>query len=121
LIDLDRAGSCKDPATDDEIKEAAKVADGIAEWFQRFGDAETFRVMSGNGIHLYYALDLPNDGDSEILCQTLLRALAGKFDTDVIKVDRAVFDAARITKVPGTFARKGVESPERPYRRAIIL
>jgi hypothetical protein len=78
--------------------------------------------MSGNGVHLYYPLDsLPNDEASKTRVQTLLQTLAGKFDNGVVRIDRSVINASRITKVPGTLARKGVESEDRPYRMARVL
>ena len=122
LIDLDRAGSAKAPATDDEIRRAAEVADNIEAWFrEREGEVPT-RVLSGNGIHLYYELDdLPNDDASREACKALLSNLAAKFDTTEVKVDKVVFNASRITKVPGTTAYKGQANPDRPYRTAVIL
>jgi hypothetical protein len=47
--------------------------------------------------------------------------LATKFDNDTVGVDRVVYNAGRITKIPGTIARKGVESEGRPYRMAMIV
>lgn len=122
LIDLDRAGSCKDPATDDEIRDAFAVADKIEDWFRSQSDAKPTRVMSGNGIHLYYPLhDLPNDSATRDCCRSLLRELGERFDTETIKVDTSVSNAGRITKVPGTVAYKGTKTAERPFRQASFL
>jgi hypothetical protein len=51
----------------------------------------------------------------------VLLALAQRFDTDAVKIDRAVFNASRICKVPGTVARKGDNTKDRPHRRARLL
>lgn len=119
LIDLDRANTSNAPATDSEILEANALADRIFDRLQSRFDVEPFRVMSGNGIHLYLPLkNLPNDPDHKELCRQVLINLASEFDTDTMRVDTSVYNAARITKVPGTIARKGIKSPGRPYRMA---
>jgi hypothetical protein len=57
----------------------------------------------------------------------MLEALAKRYDTATVKVDTGVYNASRITKVPGTIARKGVEVEdptginERCYRMASVL
>jgi hypothetical protein len=122
LIDLDRAGKTDCPASDDEIEAAAQLADKIAARLQAQGWDEPLRMMSGNGVHLYLVLDqLPNDDASRDKVQALLGELALEFNTDAVKVDTTVYNAGRITKVPGTVARKGEESEGRPYRMARVL
>lgn len=122
LVDLDRTETGGQPATDAEIAEAAEVADRIEDWMRRSDEIALARIMSGNGVHLYFSMDdLPNDTRSGQLCRALLHRLAGRFDTATIKIDTGVWDAPRITKLPGTIARKGEETPERPHRRAKFL
>lgn len=121
LIDLDRAGKKTDPATDVEIEAARLVANNIKGYMSERGFSDPLRVMSGNGHHLYYELkDVPNTNETTVQVQQLLRNLAAKFDNDVVKVDTSVFNASRITKVPGTVMRKGVESEDRPFRMAVV-
>lgn len=121
LIDLDRAGDTKNPATDSEIKLATELGETILEFLTALGWPQPKRVMSGNGHHLYYRLDdLPNDPESKRLIKQVLNCLADKFNTEDIEVDRVVFNSSRITKFPGTVMRKGVESYDRPYRRATV-
>jgi hypothetical protein len=77
--------------------------------------------MSGNGHHLYYILnEIPNTPESESVVEMVLHNLARKFDNTQVKVDTVVFNASRITKVPGTIMRKGVESMDRPFRMAVV-
>ena len=122
LIDLDRTGILEEPATDAEISEAADVADEISSYLGSLYELESVKVMSGNGIHLYFPLDdIPNDDESRDRCQSLLKALANQFNTATIKVDQSVYNAGRITKVPGTIARKGSQTDERPFRMACVL
>src|SRR6185503_19824466 len=47
--------------------------------------------------------------------------LAVRFDTDRVHIDQIVFNPARICKLPGSLARKGDHTKERPQRRARIL
>ena len=121
LIDIDRVEKLTAPATDDEIEAARLVADSIKAFMEERGWSDPIRVMSGNGHHLYYRLQgTPNDEASERMIQSALFTLAQRFDTDIVKVDTVVFNASRITKVPGTIARKGPESKGRPYRMAVL-
>lgn len=122
LIDLDRADKCNAPASDDEIRSAVLVADDIENWLGDLSDSVPTRIMSGNGIHLYYQMEeTRNDIDGRNRVRNLLRDLAERFDTPTIKIDTSVSNASRITKVPGTIARKGVATNERPYREASFL
>jgi len=43
------------------------------------------------------------------------------FDNDEAKIDRVVYNASRITKIPGTIMRKGIESDGRPFRMSRVL
>ena len=45
-----------------------------------------------------------------------LQTLDMLFSDEYVKIDTAVFNPARITKVYGTIARKGANTPERPHR-----
>lgn len=121
LIDIDRAGDTKSPADESEIEAAKALASQILAYLTGLGWPAPVKVMSGNGVHLYYILDrLENNHQSQQKVREVLSVLADKFDNDVAKIDRTVFNASRITKVPGTVMRKGVESANRPYRMAVV-
>ena len=122
LIDIDRAAGTGQPAADEEVAGAKDLATAVELYLSGMGWAAPIRVMSGNGAHLYYRLDdVPNDDESTGEVRSVLGLLAKKFDTTTIKIDTSVFNASRITKVPGTIARKGVEADGRPYRMAKVL
>ncbi len=122
LIDIDRTGDTKLPATDQEIKNAKALADKIATFLSAANWPEPIRVMSGNGIHLYYVLDdLANDKEAKKLIQHTLKCLAKRFNSMFVSVDISVSNASRITKVVGTIMRKGEESEDRPHRMAVML
>lgn len=121
LIDIDRAVKQVEPATDAEVEASRLVANDIRAHLSERGFSNPLRVMSGNGHHLYYVLkDVPNTPEATATVQQVLHNLAAKFDNADVKVDTAVFNASRITKVPGTIMRKGNESDDRPYRMAAL-
>ena len=122
LIDLDRSESADCPASEIEVKEALAISERIEDaLLDQTGDTPV-RMMSGNGIHLYYRLaDLPNCRAETERCRKLLRGLSENFSTATIKVDTTVSNAGRITKLPYSIARKGAESEDRRYREAVIL
>jgi DNA primase len=121
LIDIDRAGATKNPATDDDIKAARSLAKEVAKYLAEKGWPKPVQVMSGNGWHLYYKLDqLSNDDDTTALIKRVLKQLAKRFNNSDVNIDTVVYNASRITKVPGTIMRKGEESEGRPYRKAVV-
>lgn len=122
LIDIDRAAASKEPATQAELDAAHSLCENISTYLAGEGWGEPIKVMSGNGYHLYYKLgQLPNDSQHKGLVEGSLKELANRFDTSVVKIDTCVFNASRITKVPGTIAYKGKASLDRPYRMARVL
>jgi hypothetical protein len=77
--------------------------------------------MSGNGHHLVYPLaDLPNTNEVTTAIRGLLSVLKAQFSRDGFSVDTSVSNASRVTKLPGTFVRRGLEVENRPYRIARI-
>jgi hypothetical protein len=76
---------------------------------------------SGNGGHILIRIDLPNDDAATRLMKRCLEAMALRYDDDKVSVDRTVFNAARISKIYGTLARKGDSTPDRPHRLARLL
>ena len=122
LIDIDRAGDTKQPASDEELVLSDRVATCISVDLKAFGWGSPIKVMSGNGYHLYYRLDnLPNNEETSRAIKQFLNTLAESYDSKDVKVDRVVFNASRITKIPGTIMRKGEESAGRPYRMAKVV
>lgn len=122
LIDIDKVGHKGESSTDAELDAALLLSEQIAEYLKSEGWDEPIRMMSGNGYHLYFILDeLPNDEKTKTLIESTLQELANKFNNDIVAVDTVVFNASRITKVPGTIAHKGQNTTERPHRMAVIL
>ena len=121
LIDIDRVGDTSCPANQAELDAAKVLALEIREYLAERDWPKPIILMSANGYHLYYILEgVPNDFDSASLIRQFLKNLASHFDNGLVGVDTVVYNASRITKLPGTIARKGVETHDRPYRMAEV-
>ncbi len=137
LIDFDPERPDKgQSATDAEKGQSLKMMMDVREHLDGRGWPAPVVADSGNGWHLLYRIDLPNDdrfeavaggkplrtdGPSTLLVKSVLNALADRFDNDACGIDRKVYDAPRICKMYGTEARKGTPTEERPHRFARVL
>ncbi len=120
LIDLDPVRPKDTSATNAQLEAAKASARGIYAALQERGWPKPAVAESGNGLHLLYRIDLPNDDPSRDLVKDCLNALAARFDDAAVKVDRSVFNAARIVKLYGTLANKGDNTPTAPWRLSRI-
>lgn len=121
LVDVDPERPAGTNSTEAEKQTAGVVVCAVLDYLDGLGWPAPVMVDSGNGWHLLYRVDLPNTELARILLKKVLAELAARFDTDWAKVDKAVHNASRISKLPGTWARKGEHSPERPHRLARML
>jgi hypothetical protein len=121
LIDIDRDVGKDHPATDADIEAAKSLGDQIASHLDGLGWPLPVRILSGNGHHLIYPLDdLPNSKETTNSIRVLLQCLKAKFSSNGLSVDTTVSNASRVTKLPGTLARRGTEITNHPYRVARI-
>jgi hypothetical protein len=65
-------------------------------WLQGQGWPEPMTVDSGNGGHVLYRIDLPNDQASTELLKFCLEALAFRFSGNVVMVDCTTYNAGRV-------------------------
>jgi hypothetical protein len=125
LVDIDPVKPSELPkatnTTESEKAEASAVVGAVIARLSRLGWPVPIIVDSGNGYHLYWRVDLANDKLSQQAISKFLKRLAGEVDTAGAKIDKAVHDAKRIAKLPGTWSRKGPHSDERPWRMCRIL
>ena len=119
-IDIDAVRPSGISATDNEKAEALKVADAVKGFLTGKGWPAPIFVDSGNGYHLYFRVDLPNDEASNKIAKSILHNLADRFNTDGAKIDTTVYNASRIMRLPGTTARKGDPLSDRPHRMSRI-
>ena len=120
LIDVDPIRPTGISATDEEKQAAKEIANKIFIYLRDFGFSAPICCDSGNGSHLLYKVDLPNDTQSEMLVKTILMVLYMFFSNDKAQVDKGVFNSSRITKLYGTTSRKGKHTEIRPHRESCI-
>lgn len=116
LIDLDPVRPAGISSTDHELADATEVGTSIREWLTSLGWPEPIVVMSGNGIHLMYRVDEPNDEQTRTEFEFATKMLAAIYSTDKLNVDTAVWNASRIWKIGGTVSAKGSNTDQRPHR-----
>ncbi len=121
LVDADPVRAADVSSTDDEKRAALDLARAVRDALSAAGWPLPILADSGNGAHLLYRVDLPNNDDATQLLRGVLRRLDADHSTDAVKIDRKVFNSSRICKVYGTVSAKGEPSPERPHRVAAIL
>lgn len=119
LIDCDAARPSGIASTDAEHDAAIQRARDVRGFLREFGWPDPLLVDSGNGAHLIFAIDIDVDDSGDV--KTFLQSLSVAFSDAVVTIDETVHNAARITKLSGTLARKGEHSTERPHRMARIL
>jgi hypothetical protein len=110
LIDVDAVKPKDVSSTEEEKVKAATVAGAVLEYLSAQGWPAPIMIDSGNGWHLLYRIDLPNDALSQQILKSLLYALGERFTSDQGVIDRSTHDAPRISKLPGTMARKGPDT-----------
>jgi hypothetical protein len=121
LIDVDPERPTGISSTNEEQAAAFKVAHTIANMLEfQYGWPRPFINASGNGAHVLYEIDEPNSEEVRDAIQAFLKMLDGRFASDGCRIDTTMFNASRIIRVPGTWARKGDNVPVRPHRKAYI-
>ena len=127
-VDIDPKRPSGIGSSDAEHAAALEVAGNVAGFLSEFfGFPAPVRADSGNGGHLLYRIDLPNDDEGRSLIERCLKGLGAAFDRSPtedrpgVEIDQTTFNAARIWKLYGTVARKGDNTSERPHRRARII
>ncbi|HWQ64574.1 MAG TPA: hypothetical protein VN429_09180 [Methanospirillum sp.] len=120
-IDIDPVRPSGVSSSEEEHASALSLAETISSFLSGLNWPEPLVADSGNGAHLLYPIELPNDDQSKILIQQILELLDIRFSNSRCRVDTANFNAARIWKVYGTISRKGDNLPDRPHRISRVL
>jgi hypothetical protein len=118
LIDCD-PGKHDSSATDAEKVAAVALAETVRRFLAGRSWPAPIVADSGNGAHLLYRIDLAADDGG--IVQAVLNALADRFDTAEVKIDRKVFDPPRLCRLYGTMNRKGEPTAERPHRFSRVV
>jgi len=122
VVDIDPTK--EDPngqATNEEVENAFVVADKVIEGLAAKGFPEPLAVFSGNGLNLYYSVDMDNTPENKDLRRNFLKTLNNLYGSDKASIDTGVFNAARVFKVAGCMSTKGENTEERPYRKSGII
>jgi uncharacterized protein (DUF927 family) len=120
-LDFDSVRPSGISATDEEHAAALAKAHEARDFLHQHGWPPPIVIDSGNGSYLLYPVDLANDDLSRELFKRVLEALNMLLSDGQVCIDRTMFNAARIIRVPGTLNRKGDNLADRPHRLARIL
>ena len=118
LIDLDPKRISGISASDEEFERAHRKAVEVYQYLLEQGFSEPIIAISGNGYHLYCPCDMPNDEASHTLVNTFLKALGTMFTDEYVDVDQTVGNVANLTKMMGSWAKKGSNGDDRKWRMA---
>ena len=121
LLDFDPKRPKDTAATPAQLEAAKSLARESYRYLSSLGWPNPVTAESGNGVHLLYPVDLPNDAATASLMQAVLNELADKLDNDTVGLDRTVFNAGRVCKLYGTVANKGDNTPAAPWRLSRLL
>ncbi|MDD1730240.1 MAG: hypothetical protein LUQ50_14375 [Methanospirillum sp.] len=119
-IDIDPVRPSGVSSSEEEHENALAKADIIKEYLSELCWPDPICADSGNGAHLLYRIDLPNEPEIRDLIKDALNTLSVLFTDSKCVVDTANFNAARIWKLYGTVSRKGDNTPTRSHRRAAV-
>ena len=119
-VDLDPVRPAGISSSDEEHGAAIARARVIGrEMLTKWGSAVF--ADSGNGAHLLYEIDLPNDQEALAFVSGALAELNRRYSDQTVKIDVTSANAARIWKAYGTVAHKGDSIPGRSHRLSRIL
>lgn len=120
-LDFDPGRPAGISATDVEHVAALAKAQQVRDFLREHGWPDPLFIDSGNGAYLLFRMELPVDDASRDLLKGVLDALAMQFNDEHVAIDRTMFNAARIIRLPGTVNRKGDPLPDRPHRLVRII
>lgn len=120
-IDLDPIRPAGISSNEEELKAANEMQEQIAAYMAAQGFTRYIKACSGNGYHLLYTIDEPNNEETKEYVRGILTHLNDLFKNDQCKVDTGNFNPARILKLYGTLAQKGRHTEKRPHRMSKIL
>lgn len=117
LIDIDCNRIAGVNATKQEATYAYAKTEQVESFLLSQGFNRPIKVFSGSGIHLYLKCALACNDSNDKLIKDFLIALGMLFDDANCKIDSSVANRARISRLPGTWNRKGSKnSKDRPQR-----
>ena len=120
LLDFDPTRPAGISSSQGEYDLTLTRANSVVDWLTSIGWPEPIRADSGNGCHVMYRVDEPNDDSARVDFEYALKMLSSIFSDDKVKVDVTVFNASRVWKIYGTISAKGSSTADRPHRVAVL-
>lgn len=121
FVDFDPVRKSGTNASNEEFELAHKKAQEVYRFLREKGFSEPIICKSGNGLHLTYKVDLPNDEETTEIIKHFYEYLGSLFSDDKVDIDTKVFNLARLCKLYGTTAKKGANLQDRPWRMSEII
>ena len=121
LCDFDPVRKSGTNASNEEIEFAHKKAQDVYRFLRGNGFQEPVICISGNGWHLLYKIDLPNDEQTTDVIKRFYQYLGSQFSDEKVDFDLGNFNLSRLCKLYGTVAKKGANIPSRPWRESQIV
>ena len=122
LIDLDPkrpSGVC---STKEEATKAHEKGKEVIKFLMDNGFYEPLVVFSSSGIHIYLKCALLNNEENTKLVKRFLNAISMLFSDDDVDCDTSVYNAARISRLIGSYSCKGANNDAtRPQRKCRFL
>lgn len=121
MIDFDPIRKTGVNSTNEEFELAHKKAQQVYSFLKKQGFSEPVICKSGNGWHLQYKVEFPNDDDTTEIIKLFFEYLGSQFTDLNVDIDQKVFNKARLCKLYGTMAKKGANLQDRPWRMSEIV
>ncbi len=120
MIDIDPKRKSGVSSSDEELALANKVSECVYQFLSNNGFPRPVLAMSGSGYHLMYPCCVAVSEESDVMIKDFLSVLNMLFSTPEVEIGTVVHNRARLTKLYGTTAKKGSNTPERPHRDSVI-
>lgn len=121
LIDIDPKRPAGVSASNEELEYAHRKAVDVFRFLLAQGFNEPIICKSGNGYHVVIPCKIAANDETTAVVKKFLQVLALLFSDEHVDIDEKVFNASRICKLYGVTARKGENTPERPWRQSQIV
>jgi hypothetical protein len=119
-LDIDPLRPAEISSTEAELLAAIARRDAILGDHPEFAASGAWGC-SGNGAWILVRLaDYPNDSRHAALLVGALAALDQKYSDNIVRIDKATANPARLIGLPGTLKAKGCNRPDRPWRRVTL-
>lgn len=121
LCDFDPVRRSGTNSTDEQLGYAHQKAQAVFRFLRDRGFSEPVICKSGNGYHCLYRIDEPATDEVTEIIKNFFKYMSSIFTDDKVDFDEKNFNAARISKLYGTMAKKGANIEGMPWRMSDIV